>query len=158
MSELHVRNAGVGGDSPGVVELEHGSVCRGSGCADGHLGEEEGVEVQEGFRRQISEEAVQYAAWDLVGMGLGVPDPGRARWHKECGATNATWKHGLPYQYHEAGPMTTVACDNVATVSEAVLRANTTYVRLLNLGKILERSEYLDAPSASDYYSLCIIF
>ena len=73
MSELHVRNAGVGGDSAGVVELEYGPVRRRGGCADGRLGKEEGDEVQEGFWGQISEEAVQHVAWDLVGMdGIGV--------------------------------------------------------------------------------------
>ena len=58
VSELHVRIAGVGGDSAGVVELEHGPFHGGGDCADERLGEEEGDEVQEGFWGQISEEAV----------------------------------------------------------------------------------------------------
>ena len=71
MSELHVRNGGVGGDGAGVVELEHGSVRGRRDGADGHLGEEEGDEVSEGFRGQVSEEAVLHVAWDMVGMRLG---------------------------------------------------------------------------------------
>lgn len=73
MSELHVRNAGVGRDSAGIVELEYGPVRRGGGRADGRLGKEEGDEVPEGFWGEVSEEAVQHVAWDLVGMdGSGV--------------------------------------------------------------------------------------
>ena len=68
MSELHVRNGGVGGDGAGVVELEHGFVRGRRGGADGRLGEEEGDEISEGFWGQVSEEAVQRIAWDMVGM------------------------------------------------------------------------------------------
>ena len=67
MPELHVRDAGVGGDRARVVELEHGPLRARGGHADGHLGEEEGGEVQEGVWGQVSEEAVQHVAWDLVG-------------------------------------------------------------------------------------------
>ncbi len=72
MSELHVRNAGVGGDRAGVVELEYGSVRSGRDGADGGVGEEEGNAIQEGFWGEIPEKEVQYVAWDLVGVGLGV--------------------------------------------------------------------------------------
>ena len=71
MSELHVRNGGVGGDSAGVVELEHGFFRGRRDGADGRLGEEEGDEVSEGFRGQVSEEAVLHIAWDMVGMEFG---------------------------------------------------------------------------------------
>ncbi len=71
MSELHVRNAGVGGHSAGVVELEYGFVRSGRDGADGSVGEEEGDEIQEGFWGEIPEKEVHYVAWDLVGMGLG---------------------------------------------------------------------------------------
>lgn len=68
MSKLHVRGAGVDWDRAGVLELEHSSVCSSSSCTDGRLGEEERDEVQEGFWREVSEEAVLDVAWDLVGM------------------------------------------------------------------------------------------
>ena len=71
MSELHVRSAGVGGNSAGVVELEYGSVRSGRHSADGSVGEEERDEVQEGFWGEIPEKAVQHVAWDLVGIALG---------------------------------------------------------------------------------------
>ena len=61
----------MGGDGAGVVELEHGFVRRRRDGADGHLGEEEGDEVSEGFRGQVSEEAVLHVAWDMVGMEFG---------------------------------------------------------------------------------------
>ena len=71
MSELHVRSGGVGGDGAGVVELEHGFVRGRRDGADGRLGEEEGDEVSERFRGQVSEEAVLHVAWDMVGMECG---------------------------------------------------------------------------------------
>lgn len=74
MSKLHVRNAGMGGNSASIVELEYGFIRSSSGCADGCLGEEERDEVQKGFWGKVSEEAVQHVAWDLVGMGLGEYD------------------------------------------------------------------------------------
>ena len=61
----------MGGDGAGVVELEHGFVRGRRDGADGHLGEEEGDEVSEGFRGQVSEEAVLHVAWDMVGMEFG---------------------------------------------------------------------------------------
>lgn len=57
-------------DRAGVVELEYGSIRSSSRCTDGPLGEEERGEVQKGFWGKISEEAVLYVAWDLVGVGL----------------------------------------------------------------------------------------
>lgn len=76
MSELHVRNAGVGRDSAGVVELEYGSVRSSRNGADGSVGEEERDEVQEGFWGELPEKAVQHVAWNLVGIGLGVYNRG----------------------------------------------------------------------------------
>ena len=58
----------MGGDCAGVVELEHGFVRGRRDGADGHMGEEEGDEVSEGFRGQVSEEALLHVAWDMVGM------------------------------------------------------------------------------------------
>lgn len=58
------------GHRAGVVELEHGLVRRGGDGADGCLGQEERDEVSEGFRGEVSEEAVLHVAGDLVGVGV----------------------------------------------------------------------------------------
>lgn len=58
------------------MELEYRFLRSSSGRTDGRLGEEERVEVQKGFWGQISKEAVQHVAWDLVGMEYGQHDRG----------------------------------------------------------------------------------
>ncbi len=58
----------MGRRGPRVLELEHGAVRRRGERADGRVGEEEGGEVQEGFRRRVSKEEVVHGAGDLVGM------------------------------------------------------------------------------------------
>ena len=50
----------------GQLELEHGAVCCGCYNTDGCVGQEEGVEIQKGLRGKIPEEAILYAAPDLV--------------------------------------------------------------------------------------------
>jgi len=69
VSELSLRDDGVGGHSDDQSVVEYGCVPRGGGGADGGLGQEEGGEVSEGVWWEVSEEAVCDGAGCVVKDG-----------------------------------------------------------------------------------------
>lgn len=67
LSQLHVRNRDLGRDDLDYYELGDCYLCCRINRSNGTVGKEEGNELSKGVWRQVQEEEVLHAAWNLLG-------------------------------------------------------------------------------------------